>query len=67
MHAMATARLDRKGFLKSLGVAAAALVARPVAAATSAAQASPAGAKAPGVPLVARKAAGAVARRGDLG
>jgi hypothetical protein len=63
---MATARLDRKGFLKSLGVAAAALVARPAAAAMPTGQAGPAGAKAPGLPLVARKAAGAVARRGDL-
>jgi len=64
---MANARLDRKGFLKSLGVAAAALVARPAVAAVPSGQAGPIGAKTPGLPLVARKAAGAVARRGDLG
>ncbi len=63
MHAMATARLDRKGFLKSLGVAAAALMARPATAAMPAAKASPEATKAPVTGVVAKKAAGEVAAR----
>jgi hypothetical protein len=61
---MAIARLDRKGFLKSLGLAAAALVARPASAGAAAQLLKPA-AKAP-QPLAARKAPGAVSRRADL-
>ena len=64
---MAIARLDRKSFLKSLGVAAAALVTRPATAAMPSGLAGPGVAKAPVAGLVVRKAAGAVARRGDLG
>ena len=66
MHSIATARLDRKGFLKSLGVAAEALVARPATAVLAPDKASPTEVKAPVGGLVARKAAGAVARRGSI-
>jgi len=61
---MAIARLDRKGFLKSLGLAAAALVARPSRAGAAAQLLKP---TAKGTqPLAARKAPGAVARPADL-
>jgi hypothetical protein len=61
---MATTRLDRKGFLKSLGVLAAAVVARPARAGAAEAPRNPE--LAAKGPLTARKAPQAVARRADL-
>ena len=64
---MAHARIDRKGFLKSLGVVATAFAARPAAAATTTVAAS-AGSRpvALNLPMKTRPEPRAVARR-DLG
>jgi len=62
---MANARIDRKGFLKTLGVAAAACVARPAGAATARLSSiSSEGAKAVELPRKTKAATRIVAFRG---